>query len=105
MVLPWAAALTNPEVLMVAEAELVEDQVAEAVRSIEVPSLRCPLAVNCCVEPFAKVMPDGITAIEVNVTSGLETELPAGLPPPHPSIAKHATVKKTLNILLRHLSS
>jgi hypothetical protein len=44
---PWVVA--NPEALIVATAVLVDVQVAVAVRFCVVPSLKFPVAVNCCV--------------------------------------------------------
>ena len=45
-----------------------EDEVhcAEAVRSCFVPSVRNPVAVNCCVRPFGMDAPDGTTIIDCN---------------------------------------
>ena len=49
MVVPLPAVLANPPAVMVATLTSEDDQVTCAVRSSVVPSLKLPIAVNCCV--------------------------------------------------------
>src|SRR5258706_4514630 len=68
---PWLCA--SPALLIVAVATVSEDQVAVPVRSCEPPSVKVPVAVNCCVVPSAMVGVAGVmasetTAAEVNAS-------------------------------------
>jgi hypothetical protein len=61
---PTATPCASPVVLTIA-TELADDfHVADPVRSCMLPSLRVPLAVNCCEWPTAIVAVAGETAIE-----------------------------------------
>src|SRR5215831_6608048 len=63
--------------LMVATAEFVDDHVTDWVRSCVEPSVKTPVAVNCCVRPLAMLGLGGVTwseasvaAVTVSVTPG-----------------------------------
>jgi hypothetical protein len=62
----------------VAKAVFDEVQVAEAVKSCVLLSLKVPVAVNCCVAPALIVAVAGVTAIELNVAAALDPELHPG---------------------------
>ena len=61
---PTATPCASPVVLTVATGLADDFHVAEAVRSCVLPSLRVPVAVNCCERPAAIVAVAGETAIE-----------------------------------------
>jgi len=67
VVLPVNTPLARPVALIVATDVLLDPQVTELVRFCVLLSLYVPVAVNCCVEPFAKVEFAGVTAIDTNV--------------------------------------
>ncbi len=71
VVVPVALLVARPvvgaESLMVATLSAEEVQCAEAVRSCVVPSLRVPVAVNCCVVPNAIDGLAGETEIETRL--------------------------------------
>ena len=74
---PWPAAVTKPELLTDATDGLLDNQVAEFVRSWMLPSLKTPVAVNCWEVPIEKVGLAGLTRMEVNV--GLPPVIDPGL--------------------------
>ena len=73
VLVPVPAPLAKPLLLMVATDVLEEVQPTERVRTCVLPSLKVPVAVNCCVVPlaidgFAGVTTiDDSTAVTVNV--------------------------------------
>src|SRR5271167_485290 len=66
---PTAAPEARPDVLMVAMAVLPDDQVTVDVRFWVEPSLKVPVAVNCCVAPLVIEGFAGVTAIDCNVAA------------------------------------
>ena len=92
VVLPAATPVASPAVLMVATNVAAEFHVAELVRFCALPSLKVPVAVNCCVAPFAMEGLAGVTAIELNVC--VEVPVPLGLEfdalLPHPDVTSAA---------------
>jgi len=64
---PLPAVLANPPGLMVATLTSDDDQVTCAVRFSELPSLKLPVAVNCCVPPNDMVVVSGATVMESSV--------------------------------------
>ena len=82
---PTARALARPSdpraVEIVATASSDEDQITDAVMSWVVASVKVPVAVNCCVVPFAMLGAGGSTAIETRLASVTVTRvLPEILP-------------------------
>src|SRR5580693_6418001 len=69
MVDPWPAVLASPPAVMVATLTSEDVQVTCAVRSSVVPSLKLPVAVNCCVPPCDMLGSFGATVIELRVAS------------------------------------
>jgi hypothetical protein len=63
---PVARDVPSAFALTVAVAEFPEVHVAVAVRSWELPSVKLPVAVNCCVVPNAIDGPDGLTAMDTS---------------------------------------
>jgi hypothetical protein len=61
---PTPAPVANPAALIVAVAVFDELQVAVLVRFWVVPSLKVPVAVNCCVAPLVIDGFAGVTAID-----------------------------------------
>jgi len=61
---PSATLVANPSLLTVAIVVADDVQVAVVVRFCVVPLLYVPVAVNCCVYPFATDAVPGVTAIE-----------------------------------------
>ena len=61
---PTLFPVARPEVLMVATAELEEDQVTELVRFCVLPSVKVPVAVNWLVVPFATDVFGALIAID-----------------------------------------
>ena len=78
LVVPGATALSKPAAEIVATAGFVDIQTAEAVRSLALPSLKCPVAVNGCLEPLGRERADGATLMETSAAPELPDE---GLPP------------------------
>ena len=74
---PTATALARPwepmafEIVAIPGSE--DDHVADAVRSWVVESVKSPVAVNCCVVPFAMDGAGGSTAIETRLASVIVT--------------------------------
>lgn len=81
--LPTATPVASPEPATLAIPLADELQVAELVRSWELPSLKTPLAVNCWVVPAAMDADPGRTLIETSVAavtfSAVEPETPPAL--------------------------
>src|ERR1019366_4131537 len=65
--LPTPAPVANPLSAMVAIAVEEEFQLTEAVRSCVLLSLYVPVAVNCCVVPFAIEAVAGVTEMETRI--------------------------------------
>ena len=83
---PTATALARPSkpraLEIVATPSSEDDQVADAVRSCVVASVKSPVAANCCVVPLAMPGSGGVTSIEtrpalVTVTSVLPEMMPS----------------------------
>jgi hypothetical protein len=66
---PTPAPVARPAAVMVAVAVFDELHVALAVKFWVVPSLKVPVAVNCCVVPFTIDGFTGVTAIDCNVAA------------------------------------
>ena len=66
---PVPTELANPAVLMLATVVAEELQVAVLVRFCVVPSLKVPVAVNCCVPPFGTDGFAGVTATDTSVAA------------------------------------
>src|ERR1700733_9638654 len=64
---PAATPVANPAPVIVATPVLLDVQVTEVVRFCWFPSLYVPVAVNCCVPPFAIEGAVGVTDIDVRV--------------------------------------
>jgi hypothetical protein len=64
---PTPAPVARPAALIVAVVVVPEDQVTLDVRFCVVPSLKVPVAVNCCVAPLAIDGFAGVTAIDCSV--------------------------------------
>ena len=64
---PVAAPFATPLLLIAATAVVLELHVTELLTSWLVPSLNVPVAVYCCVVPFAIDTFAGVTAMELNV--------------------------------------
>ena len=69
VVVPACSALASPAALMVAVVALEEAHVAVVVRFCSVPSLKVPVATNCCVSPAAMVVFAGVSAIDCRVAA------------------------------------
>jgi len=68
VVLPAATPVAKPALVIVATAVFDEVQVTELVRFAVLPSLKTPVAVNCCVKPLARDPFAGATAIDTNIS-------------------------------------
>src|SRR5208283_3672424 len=66
VVLPAATPVARPALLMVATEGADEVQVADEVRFCLLPSLKVPVAVNCCWFPAAIDGLTGVTAIDTS---------------------------------------
>jgi methylglyoxal synthase len=66
---PTPAPVARPAALIVAVVVVPEDQVTLDVRFCVVPSLKVPVAVNCCVAPLAIDGFAGVTAIDCSVAA------------------------------------
>jgi hypothetical protein len=66
---PMLSAVLSPAELIVATAGTVELHVADEVRSWVDASVYVPVAVNCCVRPFATEGAFGFTAIETKIAA------------------------------------
>ena len=64
---PAATLVASPVLPTVAVDVVSDDQVADAVRFCVLPSVKVPVAVNCCVVPSAIEAVWGVTAIETRV--------------------------------------
>ncbi len=71
---PVAMADASPALLMVAEPGFDEFQTAEADRSWVVPSVKVPIAANCCVVPTGIDAAVGVTEIETNAAAVTPSE-------------------------------
>src|SRR5436305_13830 len=67
VVVPVETAVTNPPVVTVATAVLLDDQATEVVTSPVDPSENVPVAVNCCDEPLVMMVFDGLMEMLVIV--------------------------------------
>lgn len=67
VVLPTPAAVARPVLPMVATAALLELQVIPVLKDFVEPSLKLPVAVNCCVPPMAIEGEEGVTEMETSV--------------------------------------
>jgi hypothetical protein len=83
-----------PALLIVATAGAEEAQVTDVVRFWVVLSLNVPVAVNCCVVPFAMLGVVGVTSIETKTAWVLEP--PPEEPPPHAERRRPAARKIVL---------
>ena len=83
LAVPGATELSRPAAVIVATAGFVDVQKTDAVRSLALPSLKRPVAANCCWEPFGSEMTDGVTLMETSVDPELPDEglLPQALRP------------------------
>lgn len=66
VLLPVETDVANPAALIVATVFVAEVQVTELVRFWMLPSLKVPVAVNCCAVPLTIVGSAGVTAIELS---------------------------------------
>src|SRR5262249_37801957 len=71
VVAPWAMVMADPTASMVAAAVLEELQVTELVMFWVVPSVKAPVAANCCVRPAATEAFAGVTLMDT--TAGPDT--------------------------------
>jgi len=69
VLLPFPTPLAKPVLLTVATEVFEELQVTEFVRFCVLPSLYLPVAVNCCVLPFAIDGFAGVTVIDESTTA------------------------------------
>jgi hypothetical protein len=67
VLLPGATPLAKPVLLIIATAGFEELQIALSVKLWVLPSLYIPVAVNCCVLPFAIDGSAEATAIDVKL--------------------------------------
>src|ERR1051326_1546921 len=67
--LPTPVPVASPAEVIVAALVFVEVQVTVPVRFCVLLSLKVPVAVNCCVNPFAIEGLAGVTAIDVNTAA------------------------------------
>ena len=71
VLLPFPTPLAKPVLLTVATEVFEELQVTEFVRFCVLPSLYLPVAVNCCVPPFAIDGFAGVTVIDESTTAAV----------------------------------
>lgn len=90
---PALTVVAKPPVEIVATFLSVEDQVTEAVRSCMLPSLKTPVALNCCWVPSGIEGFIGVTLIELRVGGG-------GLPPAEPLAELPQPVKKRMAVAI-----
>lgn len=67
---PSAKPCASPPAVMETTPAGAAAQVTEAVRFLVLPSLYCPLAVNCCDLPLTTVAVAGLTWMEASLTWG-----------------------------------
>lgn len=72
VVVPIALLVASPVVLMVATVVCEELQVTEVVRSCVLPSVKVPVAVNCCLVPSAM---EGLAGVTVSDTRAADVTL------------------------------
>jgi hypothetical protein len=82
---PAATPVARPLALTVATSGASDDQETDAVISREVPSEYMPVAVNCLVRSLGMLGSAGVTAMDVNVGSGLFVPPPVSQVP-HPAV-------------------
>ena len=81
VVVPAPTAVAKPAALIVATVTTEELHVAVLLRFCVVPSLNVPVAVNCCVPPFATDGFAGVMAIDTSVAAvTVSVVLPLMLP-------------------------
>ena len=81
VVVPVPTAVARPATLIVATVTAEELHVAVLLRFCVVPSLKVPVAVNCCVPPFGTEGFAGVTAIDTSVAAvTVSVVLPEMLP-------------------------
>ena len=86
VLVPPVMPVASPEALTVATPVFEDSQLAVAVRSFVVPSLKLPVALNCCVWPGEMDDVAGVTEIDTNDTVLPPPPLPPDDPlPPHPT--------------------
>ena len=68
VVVPSPTAVAKPETLMVATVVAELAQVAVAMRSWVVLSLKVPVAVNRCMSPMAREIEEGVTVMDTSST-------------------------------------
>src|SRR5581483_3137407 len=83
-VVPWEIPVAKPPAPTEATEGDAELQVAKAVRFCVVPSLRRPVATNCCVVPLGKEGFDGVTSIELS--SSCEVRVAEPCTPPEEAV-------------------
>jgi hypothetical protein len=69
VLVPTPAPVAKPVLVIVAVAGVPDDQVTDVVRFCVLLSLNVPVAVNCCVRPFAIDGFAGVTAIDCSVAA------------------------------------
>jgi hypothetical protein len=82
VVFPELTLAAMPVELIVATPAADEPQVDVEVMSLVVPSLKCPVAVNCCVAPAVTVGFVGPTVMDCKVAGWAPPPPPVELPPP-----------------------
>jgi hypothetical protein len=71
VVVPLVRTVARPDEEIVATAEAEEIQVTLVVRSRVLPSLKWPVALNCCEPPTGAVKEDGETVIDTSVVAAV----------------------------------
>jgi hypothetical protein len=67
LAVPGVVAVASPALLIETIDGLADDQLTAVVRSFVLPSLYVPVALNCCVCPFATTGFAGVTAMLASV--------------------------------------
>src|ERR1700675_4722952 len=70
MLLPGPRIVARPLLVIAATLGDEEFQITELVRSCVDPSLKYPVAINCCVAPMAAFGAEGVTVIDTSVLPG-----------------------------------
>jgi hypothetical protein len=87
LVLPALIPVAMPVASIVATASEPEPHVTLLVMSFVLLSLYVPVAVNCCIVPFAIVALDGVTAMESSVGAETVVTVKAAFPLIDPDVA------------------